>query len=213
MNTTSRWLIGACVALSIPVPTLAAEPARFGIKGGIAIANVSREIGTVAQFDHKLGPGGGAFATWALNDRVALGAEVLYVSKGLSLGESVLTDNSGTAVGTIESLWVTDYLEVPMLVRVGLGGGTMRPAIVLGPAIAFKVRERLVTTGDQRISSKTDAFARTDYGMAAGAELRLRSGPGWSLMEARYTLGLVDVAFYGRQAKNRALTVMAGYAF
>lgn len=217
MTFASRCAIGVCMALSIPVPALAAGPVTFGLKAGIVVANVApRDIGGVAELERKLGPGGGGFATWELNDRFALRGELLYVSKGLSLGESDLTNNSGTQVGTIEALWVTDYLEIPLLARVAWpASGSVRPALVLGPAIAFKLRERQVTTGALNESFKTDGFASTDVGLAAGAEVRVRSGPGWSLIEARYTLGLNNVAddFYGRQAKNRALTFMAGYAF
>ena len=217
MNAAIRCAIGVWIALWIPLPALAAGPVTFGLKAGIAVADVTpRDIGGVAELERKLGPGGGAFATWELSDRFSLGGEILYVSKGLSYGETDATDDTGTNIGTLETLRVIDYVEIPLLLRAGWpAGGSVRPALVLGPAIAFKVRERQTTTGVLTESFKTDGFASTDVGLATGAEVRFRTGPGWSLIEARYTLGLVNVAddFSGREAKNRALTVMAGYAF
>lgn len=216
MTSASRCAIGVLIVLSIPLPALAAGPVTLGIKAGLAFANVSpREIADVAEFEPKLGPGGGGFATWELSDRFSLGGELLYVSKGLSFGKSEATDQNGTLLGTYETLGVIDYLEVPLLVRFGPHGGTMRPALILGPAFSFKLREREVQTGAVSESFGTDAFASTDVGLAMGGELRVRSGPGWSLIEVRYTYGLMNVAeeFFGRKAKNRALTVMAGYAF
>ena len=120
-------------------------------------------------------------------------------------------DEQGNSTGTYEALQVVDYLEVPLLLRAAwVTRGPVSPAVIVGAAVSFKVRERFKTTGDVEGSERADRFQSSDVGVAAGGELRLRTGPGWSLIEARYTLGLIEVAL-GR--KTRALTVMAGYAF
>jgi hypothetical protein len=143
-----------------------------------------------------------------------------YLSKGFSLGKLEATDASGTTIGTFEALAVAEYVEIPLLARIGLvNAGPVRPALVLGPTIGFKVRERLKLTGAVNSSSASDRFASTDMGLTGGAEVRFRTGPGWSLLEARYTLGMTNVVAFlppapgAWEAKNRALTVMAGYAF
>jgi len=209
--------IGVLGALAIPSPVLALGPASLGVKAGVTFADVSTPgvaaVGT--GLEHRFGPAGGVSVSWSLNDRVSVGGEVLYVSKGFSFGRFEATDASGTTIGTFEAQVVVDYVEVPILARIGLvTAGPVRPALLLGPAIATKVRERFKLTGVVHGSSKTDAFTGADLGLTAGAEVRFRTGPGWSVIDARYTLGLLNVAEDpSGDAKNRALTVMAGYAF
>lgn len=214
MRTPRRWIIGICLGLGASAPALAAGPVTFGVKAGLDVANISNDAGFA--FERKLGPAGGAFVNWAWSDRLSLAGEVLYVSKGYSLGKADATDNSGTTIGTYETLVLLDYVEVPLLARIGFPiEGPVRPAVFLGPAVAFKAREQLKLTGAVSSSAKTDAFTSTDVGIAGGAELRFRTGPGWSLLEVRYTLGLRNIADTpgAPDTKNRSLTVMAGYAF
>ena len=214
MSSTLRSAITlSLVLLSIPASALAAGPIHFGIKAGMAFANVDpKEIIPGLDLEAKSGPGGGAFATWGLNEHLGLQGELLYVSKGFSYGKSEATDQQGNSLGTFETLQIVDYLEVPLLLRAAWAspGGRLSPAVVVGPTISFKVRERFKQTGALEGSEKDDRFKSSDAGIAACGELRLRTGPGWSLIEARYTMGLAD-AFGDR--KTRALTVMAGYAF
>ena len=214
MSSTLRSAITlSLVLLSIPASALAAGPIHFGIKAGMAFANVDpKEIIPGLDLEAKSGPGGGAFATWGLNDHLGIQGELLYVSKGFSFGKSEALDDQGNPTGTFEALEVADYLEVPVLLRAAWASpsGRLSPGLVAGPALSFKVRERFKTTGAVKGSEKSDRFDSSDFGLAGGGELRLRTGPGWSLIEARYTMGLAD-AFGDR--KTRALTVMAGYAF
>ncbi len=217
MGSILKSAIGCLLVSSIVPSALAAGPLALGVKAGVVMASVTpREINGFAELEGKIGPVGGAFATWELSRLFALQGELLYVSKGLSFGESEATDEAGNLLGTFETLRVLDYLEIPLLVRAAWAArGPLRPALVVGPAIAFKLSERQKTTGSVEGSQETDGFASFDVGLAAGAELRFRTGPGWTLMETRYTMGLVDVAedFYDREKRNRSLTIMAGYAF
>ena len=215
MTSTRRSAtIASILLLSIPASALGAGPLRFGIKGGLAIANIDpSEI--VPEFDirtkTKNGPVAGAFATWELNEDLGLQGELLYVSKGFSWGETQGLDEAGNPTGTVETLQVVDYLEIPLLLRGAWPSrGPVVPAVVAGPAVSFKVRERIKVTGAVKGSEKTDSFDSSDVGVTVGGELRFRTGPGSSLIEARYTQGLAGVL---GEEKNRAFTIMAGYAF
>jgi len=217
MNSTSSTLRSAIIAslalLSTPAPALAAGPVHFGVKAGVAIANVDpTDVVPGVDLKTKTGPGGGAFGTWEVNQHLGIQGELLYVSKGFSWGKGETRDEQGNLSGTYEALQVVDYLEVPLLLRAAWAtSGPVSPAVIVGAAVSFKVRERFKTTGAVEGSEKDDRFQSSDAGVVAGAELRLRAGPGWSLIEARYTLGLIDVV--GQERKNRALTLMAGTAF
>ena len=229
MSSTLRSAITASIVLlSIPALALAAGPVRFGIKGGLAVTNIDpSEI--APEFDirtkTKNGPVAGAFATWELSEDVGLQGELLYVSKGFSWAVSLSLARGGPATGgtrvesegldesgnLLEILQVADYLEIPLLLRgAWLGRGPVVGAVVAGPAVSFKVRERFKVTGAVEGSEKTDHFDSSDVGVAVGGELRFQTGPGWSLIEARYTQGLARAL---GEEKNRAFTIMAGYAF
>jgi hypothetical protein len=190
----------------------------FGLKGGFVHAGVSpKEIGGgVAELEDKWGPGVGAFATWAVNENLGLRMELLYLSKGVSLGESEGTDAAGNPTGSFETLIPADYVELPLLIEYGWPAGpAWRPVLSFGGAVGFEIQEQMVLRGAQEASFDSDRFSTTDFGLTAGAEIRMKAGSGWALLEGRYTHGLMEVAdgFSTEPAKNRAFMVLAGYIF
>jgi hypothetical protein len=199
----------------VPGAAFCAAPYTIGVKGGVAFTNVSPNDAGVVELERKLGPAMGAFVAWGLGERAALQGEILYVSKGFSYGEAEATDNAGNSIGTYESLGVLDYLEIPVLLQIPLmREGSVRPSVLLGPVVSFEVKEALKTTGAVEASTDTDNFENTDFGLAAGADVRFRTGPAWILVEARYTHGLTAVGKdFVDDPKNRAFMVMAGVAY
>jgi hypothetical protein len=210
-------VIALLVASSVPVSAVAAGPIHLGVKAGLAISNVdAKEVNgaVVGELKNKKGPAGGVFATWELNEHFGAEGDLLYVSKGFSYGKGEAVDQSGNPLGTYENLQEMDYVAIPLLLRASWGtGGSISPALVVGPETAFKVRETFKQTGAVTNSRNTALFSTFDEGLAAGAEVRVRTGSGWSLIEARYTQGLVVHDLAGEDKRNRALTVMAGYSF
>jgi len=221
----SAGCVGVLI-LSMATASFAAGAVSYGAKGGLAISNVSpSEIaGGLAELQSKKGPTGGLFATWNLSDVLGVQGELLYVSKGFSLGKAEATDVYGNSNGTFEALVDQEVLEIPVLLHASLPTeGRLRPALVVGPAVSIKLRERLKFIGAVEGSGSTDYLSDTGFGVTAGAELRIRAGSGWSLLEARYTYGVINIADNfggpdpsgggGPEEHDRTWMFMAGYAF
>ena len=91
------------------VGTIRAQRVRFGLKGGPSYTTVVGQ--NVVGAANKWGFHGGVLVNFKLTDRVSLQPEVLYSQKGTK------EDNSSTRINT-------NYVDVPVLLRVapGLGG-------------------------------------------------------------------------------------------
>jgi hypothetical protein len=154
--------------------------------------------------------------------------EVLYVSKGTSFGKSDLTDASGTLVGTFETSFVVNYLEIPLLTRLGFRSReTVSPYLIAGPAVGFRTSQDFQFSGGIQGKFGIDSFNAYDLGLALGSGFELGLGAYRGLFEVRYTIGLVtavkDPPFLSigpgpiptnsNTARNGDLLVMAGLVF
>lgn len=216
MASMRSKIVLCCLLCLVPAPALAVEAMTWGIKGGLVLSNVSpKEFGPFIELEDKMGPHGGAFANWGLNELLSFQVEALYASKGYSYGGSFATDEIGNPLGTYEALQVVDYIETPLLLKlVPSIGDRVRPFFLGGLAPSFKVAEKFKTTGSLESSDDTDGFEGTDIGATGGVGVQIRTGPGLSLIEARYTQGLVDVAKDDqRDIKNRVFVFSVGYTF
>ena len=192
-----RYLLLSVLAFGL-APAASAQ-ATFGVRGGL---NASSFVGVGAddlegfEPSSALGLVVGAFAEVPLSGWVAVRPEVLYSQKGLAVSGDVLGAGLLSADGTLN----LDYVEVPVLVRIGLPiGPALDAGLLVGPTFAFKVNESLdvgvegvpidldgviglFSPGDE------DAFESFDAGLALGVEV----GSGPFYVDLRYTLGLLD---------------------
>lgn len=211
-----RVLVGiAAIGALAVLATAARAGIAAGVRGGLSFSGYSWES-IVLDPETKFGPGGGAFVTIGAGDLFSFQAEVLYVSKGASWGESETTDEVGNPTGTFEVLHVVDYLEVPILLRLTPPvGGAIRPVLSLGPSVAFDAAERIKTVGDFRFSQEVDYLRNTDFGVALGLGFELVGGGGiWSL-DGRYTHGLRNLERVEEASsvyKNWNMLVSIGFA-
>jgi hypothetical protein len=140
----------------------------------------------------------------------ALQPELMYVTKG------------GRWVEGNESAELRfDYIEVPVLFVLPLMAGPgVRPHLYAGPAFAFEVGCSVAVNAGG-ISGSVDCDAdeegvdrkKLDIGAMFGGGLSLPMGPGALLLEARYTLGLMDLSEseFG-SLKHRSGAVLLGYS-
>ena len=184
----------------------------IGFQGGLSIAGVSDDNKSdLFEPKTKLGPAGGLCANLALSGGFSLQPEVLFVSKGFSYGKSEATDTAGNLLGEFETLVAADFLEVPVLLRYEiLPAGLIRPALLVGPGVGFKIRERVVETGAIEHSESSDDFDATDFTLNAGVGLSAPLGRGRCAVDARYAHGLTDLA--RMRGKSRAVVITAGYS-
>jgi hypothetical protein len=137
------WTMGSSAAFAQDNGPVGGPSVRFGVEGGIYLANlngpnVNDEVGS------RLGFVGGAFLGLPLAASLALQPEILYSQKG------------GKYNGNPYQL---DYWEVPILLDVTLVGPL---AILLGPSFALNAA-----------NSGVDNINDSDIGLVAGAQLNI----------------------------------------
>ena len=152
-----------------------------GAKIGLNIANWHGD--DVAANDQRFGFSGGAYAILSISEDLAFQAELLYTMKGTSKDEF--------GVETVAKL---DYIEIPLLMRLDIpAGGTLRPYMLLGPAVAFeitsKIKENSLEVDSEDVCLDTKS---PDTGIVFGVGTEF-SPPGLGtqmMVEIRYVLGL-----------------------
>ena len=182
-----------------------AQQAVFGLKAGINLANVNFDPQPDEDVSgRRTGFVGGLFVVVPVTELIAFQGEALFSQKGTSF------DADGDE-GSLE----LDYLEVPLLLRVGTAssGRTSFHAFA-GPAIGLKLRSKFSATfegetEDEDIEDDIEAF---DIGLVGGAGVDF----GRFTLDGRYTWGLRNVLNVDpdeARIKNRAFSIMAGVRF
>jgi hypothetical protein len=183
-----------------------------GVKAGAVLSSLPHAGEVIDQISKKksvdvstkLGLTGGGFVDFAFNDRFSFQPELLFVMKGVKLD---LDANAGSVKAGI------NYLEFPLLARYTAAlSGPLKGYVVAGPAVAVKWSTSAdMDTGGNSVELDIDpAIGSRDLGLVFGGGLE-RDG---YLIEARYTLGIIDVptGIYSHENSlmNRAFSVMIG---
>jgi hypothetical protein len=75
--------------------------------------------------------------TFALGGNFQLQPELLVVTKGA-------TDQITIGPTTVDETLIFDYFEIPMLMRIPFASGaSVRPSLLVGPALAIKLKSRV----------------------------------------------------------------------
>ncbi|QKG57230.1 PorT family protein [Hymenobacter sp. BRD128] len=179
-----------------------AQSARFGVKAGASLTNVTNSGDQAA---YKFGFNGGVMANFAVNDMFSIQPEVLYSNKGLKEKDS--SDNTRLAL---------NYIDVPVLAKIATGATGL--FFELGPQVGFRA------SADYKNSSASlslnDAIKSVDFGYAAGLGFQAASG---GMIGLRYNGGFTNVAkdngtimgvpVTGGDGKNSAFQLYIGYLF
>ncbi len=141
---------------------------------------------------------------FAFNDQFSLQPEMLFVMKGVNLD---LEDNIGSATAKV------NYLEFPIFLRFNRTlNDTVRGFVMAGPSFAVKVGTGGTLDGVQGTSDFDidPAIGSRDFGLAFAGGLEWQK----FLVEARYVLGLTDIAtdiyFHEDALRNRSFSIMVG---
>jgi hypothetical protein len=197
MKKTLLALIFAVSALNVAQ----AQSARFGIKAGASLTNVTKSSDQAAN---KFGFNGGVMANFAVNDLLSIQPEVLYSNKGFK----VEGRNSKERL-------VLNYIDVPIVAKIATG--TTGLFFELGPQVGFRTASAYK---DSDISfSLNDAIKSVDFGYAAGLGFQAAGG----MVGLRYNGGFTNVIkengslfslpIGGREGRNSAFQLYVGYFF
>lgn len=175
-----------------------AQGARFGIKAGASLANVSGK-GTDGS-KNLVGFVGGLMADFGFNDLISFHPELLYSQKGAKV-------KSGNVTGQVR----TSYLDVPVLLRVNADG----PFFEAGPQVGFLLAQKTeidVAGSGSGSSTSTDGTRKVDVGYIVGLGYRLPQGLEIGL---RYNGGISDLSDPSSSDKNRnsVFQLQLGYLF
>lgn len=109
-------------------------------------------------------------------------------------------ENDTTGANNIKYKNKMDYLELPILTHINIGGGKFRGILNLGPYMAYALNRSItisdLNTGVEESMNYTfdnDLDNRLDFGLLAGGGFEFRSSFGKFAVEARYTIGLGDI--------------------
>lgn len=193
-----RILTLSALAAALLVAPASAQT-TFGIKGGLNTAFLSGD--SADGLDPRLGFAGGALLRFDVTPAIGVQAEALYSQEGAK-------EDAGADQGTYQF----DYLDIPILVRVGVPISPYADAgLFVGPSIGIPLSGRFDSDVNDALDLDLDDAMNTDIGLTFGADYW--SGPFG--VDLRFTTGLTD-AFDGvglGDARNQAFTVTAGYRF
>jgi hypothetical protein len=192
-------LLPAALVLIVMFASSASAQITYGAKAGVNFANVSFADEDVPS-SSRIGLLAGAFATVPLTGWLSVQTEAIYTVKGASID-----------IFDIESDYIVDYLEVPVLARVPI---QRRVYLAVGPSIAFRIRARNRTSfgGSTEEVNIADDVESLDIGVVGAAGLEM----GRWVFDGRYTHGFSDTdadTSDNVKIRNRVFSVSAGFRF
>ena len=171
-----------------------AQEARFGVKAGVNLANVTGSDGPNKK--NLVGATAGVMADFSFSDLISLHPEVLFSQKGVKFEAS----NNTAQVRTT-------YIDVPLLLRVKADGLFFEA----GPQLGFLAAQKTEINGTT-ISTSTDGTRKVDVGYIAGVGYQLPQG---LELGVRYNGGISDLSDPSGSSKSRnsVFQFQVGYLF
>ncbi|MBN1163285.1 MAG: PorT family protein [Candidatus Krumholzibacteriota bacterium] len=209
----STWLIMVLVLLLF----CGGARAGIGVKAGICASNWYNDAIALSGVQDRVSVCGGIYYNLSLAGMISLQPELLVVPKGWKIEADVLGQTAGYYVNT-------DYLEIPVLVKVSLLNTlAAKPVIFVGPYFAYniaaKVKGRLL--GQAATVDFEQAYGeinKNDTGMVVGLGLDLSAGVTTVTLDARVMVGLSKIyepkpGTADVKMMNKSVAVLAGFAF
>ena len=191
-------ILALAFAAIVTLPAIAAaqSPVTIGVKGGVNIAKLKFDDSEDdPDLKSIIGAVGGLFLGNQINDTLGWRLEGLFSQKGAKNAEA-----------GEDFKFKLNYIDVPLLLTLGPSSSDdTRFNVFTGPQFSFNLKaedEFLGVTTD-----RDDDVKSSDFGWVLGAGLE----KGRITADARYTLGLSNIAEGGGEAKNRVFSVMIGF--
>ena len=193
----------------------------FGLKGGLNLAYQTDPGVIPAEYKMRGDFLAGAFVSFKLFGRISIQPEFYYSRKGVLTTDRYYSEE-------VRNRWEATYLELPILFKYRIGnGGKLRPALLMGPYIAYRLSAKRIQTGFGITEEKdtTDEVWPGDYGVILAGLLEYQAGPGTVVIDLRLGWGLANVLFKGgynswvnpppdpAASRNRTISFMIGYGF
>lgn len=207
-----KSIVPGVLAVLLLVPVTGTAQVATGLRAGYRSAGLTTSQGTGTLEE----PVFGGYLGFGVSDRLALQLEVVYGTRGasgLGLGDGVLSDTAGDVTVAMQ------YVEVPMLLRVGIPGDRFLISFFSGPYAGFNTSCDVRSGGGATTCADTAAAQRfepraTDFGLVAGGGLDVAFGESTFFIDARYSLGLLSIQGGSEpfDARHYGAGVTAGFA-
>ena len=184
-----------------------AQETKFGVKGGLNVANLS---GDIEDNSSKVGFHVGGFVEIKVSDKFSVQPELLFSTQGAKFEES----GSGFSY---ESKYNLSYLNIPVMAKYYAAD---KFSLELGPQIGFLTSAKddytatesgVTVSGNEDIK---DIFESVDFGLNFGAGYDFTENLSVGL---RYNLGLSNIAKTeagdDTKVQNTVFSVSLGYKF
>lgn len=232
MLSSMRKLVHAFAIMclvALATTKVEAQDRYIGARFGVNLANESIAPNPWETASTTIQPGlmiGGQIE-FPMSGVLALSAQVLYDQKGSN--ENLMVRGTDTYETDTEML-IYNYLEIPILLKVSFGSGSIKPFLFAGPSIGFflsgtnKIRSSGGPIFPFHLDTSLSVSDSTIYSpeisviFGGGLSFQLVSGP-MVFIDASYSLGLVNIdndntEFMDKTTvKSRDIRLAAGILF
>ena len=182
-----KLLLVAAIAV-LAVSNINAQETKFGVKGGLNLANVSGD--NTKAFDPVTSFNLGLMSEISITDKFSFQPELMYSGQGYSFNSDNVVELS--------------YLNIPLMAKYYVAKGL---SIEAGPQIGY-----LFSAKNESVDVK-DSFKKIDFGANVGLGYKLENGLNFGV---RYNLGLSNINNISGSSdkyKNGVLQASVGYFF
>lgn len=180
--------------------TVIAPRVTFGVLAGANFAKLTGD--DAGNLDSRTGFVGGLSADFHLGHHVGLEVDGLYSQEGAKF-----SDPDGTLK--------LDYIRVPVLLRYSFPTHTsVRPFVMVGPSLGFKVSCKESVDGDSADCSDSEGpdAKSFDFAGTIGAGLGFKVGKQELSVQGRFNKGFTKLSD-NFDVKNQNFSLMAGFTF
>jgi hypothetical protein len=202
MNITMKKLFFTTLLLTLFIFTASAQNIKLGVKTSLSFNKIfCDEIPTqsseTGQTLFRFGTQSGVYGAYAINDKLQLGAEILYGYQGYR------------TPGNHRHLSMTlKYINIPIMAKYYVAN---RFAVEAGPQFSYCMKGDYVSYyagQNTQIEVQSDKYNKYDLGIVAGMSYDMEYLTVW----ARYGLGLTNI-FKEGHAENTSDAEMAEYHY
>ena len=203
---------------------------RLGVLGGFNLSKISISDNKFKSTS-LTSVGVGLLIEHTLGENLTLCIEPMYLGKGCKFDftESVEEDDGwfgGDLFDFSGGSFKYTYIEIPVLFKYSMDSGTIKPFLMIGPAVGLLQSARMEINMIEELGLYIDSkeiSESIDFGICFGGGVGIPIGSNILFVEGRYTLGLADVYKGGEivpgeedstmpdmEIKNKGIQIMAG---
>lgn len=179
---------------------------QLGLQAGANFANVTQDPEQEGiELNTKTGFLIGGVLFYSFSPMWGLQVEPAYVQKGAKVDISIFNE---------EATLTANYIDIPVLLKASFGDGPVKPYLLAGASVAFKLGDAMLEFSDG--TEDTVKTKSTDFILNLGGGVIIPLGKVNIFIEGQYSLGLTDVnddPDDNTEIKTTGIQIKAGVMF